>query len=119
MDRNAEKYFGPITRLPDTDSTSVELPDYVPVDALAKAFKVDMGALRVLNPALRPPIWSGSRFVPRGYALRLPGTPPQGEIAAAWERLPATQRYLTQRNDGSHKIPPAARPWPASRRPAA
>jgi membrane-bound lytic murein transglycosylase D len=104
VDRNADKYFGPITRLPDTDSTPVELPDYVPVDALAKAFKVDMGALRVLNPALRPPIWSGSRFVPRGYTLRLPGTPPQAEIAAGWERLPPAQRYVAQRNDGSHKI---------------
>jgi membrane-bound lytic murein transglycosylase D len=104
VDRNAEKYFGPITRLPDTDSTPVELPDYVPVDALAKAFKVDMGALRVLNPALRPPVWSGSRFVPRGYTLRLPGNPPQAEITAAWERLPAAQRYVAQRNDGSHKI---------------
>jgi membrane-bound lytic murein transglycosylase D len=58
----------------------------------------------VLNPALRPPIWSGSRLVPRGYMLRLPGTPPQGEIAAAWERLPPAQRYLAQRNDGSHKV---------------
>ena len=104
VDRNAEKYFGPITRLPDTDSTPVELPDYVPVDALAKAFKVDMGALRVLNPALRPPIWTGSRFVPRGYTLRLPGTPPQVEIAAAWGRLPPAQRYVAQRNDGRHKI---------------
>src|SRR6202166_3122102 len=104
VDRNADKYFGPITRLPDTDSTPVELPDYIPVEALARAFKVDLGALRVLNPALRPPIWSGSRFVPRGYALRLPGTPPQAEIAAAWERLAPTQRYVAQRNDGSHKI---------------
>jgi membrane-bound lytic murein transglycosylase D len=104
VDRNADKYFGPITRLPDTDSTPVELPDYVPVAALAKAFKVDLGALRVLNPALRPPIWNGSRWVPRGYALRLPGTPPQEEIAAAWDRLPAAQRYVAQRNDGSHKI---------------
>jgi membrane-bound lytic murein transglycosylase D len=104
VDRNADKYFGPITRLPDTDSTLVELPDYVPVDALAKAFKVDMGALRVLNPALRPPIWSAGRFVPRGYMLRLPGTAPQAAIAAAWERVPPAQRYVAQRNDGSHKI---------------
>ena len=104
VDRNAEKYFGPITRLPETDSTPVDLPDYIPVEALAKAFKVDLGALRVLNPALRPPIWSGSRFVPRGYALRLPGVPPQSEIAAALERLPPSQRFVAQRNDGSHKI---------------
>jgi membrane-bound lytic murein transglycosylase D len=104
VDRNADKYFGSIPRLPETDSTTVELPDYIPVDALAKAFKVDMGALRVLNPALRPPIWNGSRFVPRGYALRLPGTPPQTEIAAAWGRLAPAQRYVAQRNDGGHKI---------------
>ncbi len=104
VDRNAERYFGTITRLPDTDSTPVELPDYIPVEALAKAFKVDMGALRVLNPALRPPVWNGSKLVPRGYALRVPGTPPQAEINAAWERLPPAQRYMAQRNDGSHKI---------------
>jgi len=104
VDRNAGRYFGPITRLPDTDSTLVELPDYIPVDALAKAFKVDLGALRVLNPALRPPVWNGSRFVPRGYALRLPGSAPHAEIAAAWERLAPANRYLAQRSDGSHKI---------------
>ncbi len=104
VDRNAEKYFGPIMRLPDTDSTVVVLPDYIPVEALAKAFKVDMGALRVLNPALRPPIWSGARLVPRGYGLRIPGTSPQSEIEAAWARLPPAQRYVAQRNDGSHRV---------------
>jgi membrane-bound lytic murein transglycosylase D len=104
VDRNADKYFGAITRLPDTESTPVELPDYISVDALAKAFKVDMGALRVLNPALRPPIWNGSRLVPRGYKLRLPGTPPESEIDAGWARLPSNQRYLAQKNDGSHRL---------------
>jgi len=104
VDRNAEKFFGPMTHLPDTQSTVVEVPDYIPIDALAKAFKVDMGALQVLNPALRPPIWNGSRFVPRGYGLRLPGTPPSTELADAWARLAPAQRYLAQRNDGAHKM---------------
>jgi membrane-bound lytic murein transglycosylase D len=104
VDRNAEKYFGELTRLTDTESTPVELPDYISVDALARAFNVDMGALRVLNPALRPPIWSGSRFVPRGYRLRIPGSPARAEIDAVWARLPKTQRYLAQRNDGNHRL---------------
>ena len=104
VDRNAERYFGPLTRLPNTESTPVELPDYVAVDVLARAFKVDMGALRVLNPALRPPIWSGSRLVPRGYLLRIPGTVPSAEIEAGWARLPLSQRYLAQRNDGMHRL---------------
>jgi membrane-bound lytic murein transglycosylase D len=104
VDRNAEKYFGPLTHLPDAQSTVVVLPDYIPVDALAKAFKADLGALRVLNPALRPPIWSHARFVPRGYALRVPGAPQAADIDAAWARLPPTMRYAVQRNDGPHRV---------------
>ncbi len=104
VDRNAEKFFGPLTRLPVTESCTVVLRDYVRIDALAHAFKVNIGALKVLNPALRPPIWSGSRFVPRGYALRLPGNLPKAEIEAAWQRLPGSERFVAQRNDGSHRI---------------
>jgi membrane-bound lytic murein transglycosylase D len=104
VDRNAEKYFGPLTRLPDTENTPVELPDYIAVGTLAKAFKVDLGALEVLNPALRPPIWNGSRLIPRGYALRLPGLVSEREVSAAWTRVPTTQRYVAQRNDGSHRV---------------
>jgi len=103
VDRHAEKYFGPLTHPPDTQSTVVTLPDYVAVDALARAFKADLGALRVLNPALRPPVWNKTRLVPRGYALRIPGSPPPADIAAAWARLAPAERFVAQRNDGVHR----------------
>jgi membrane-bound lytic murein transglycosylase D len=104
VDRNADKFFGPRPRLPDAESFTIELPDYMPVEAIGRAFKVDMGALRVLNPALLPPIWNGSRFVPRGYALRLPGQENEAAVAAALDALPLAQRYLSQRNDGSRRL---------------
>ena len=103
VDRNAEKYFGAIPKQPDADSTTVELPDYVPVSALITAFNIDLGAMRALNPSLRPPIWNAERFVPRGYALRLPGTVSDKQIEAALSRVPATQRYLAQRNDVTYR----------------
>src|SRR5580704_15090252 len=103
VDRHAEKYFGPLTHLPDTQSTVVTSPDYVAIDALARAFKADLGALRVLNPALRPPVWNKTRLVPRGYALRIPGSPPPADIAAAWARLAPGERFVAQRNDGAHR----------------
>jgi membrane-bound lytic murein transglycosylase D len=103
VDRNAEKYFGPLTHLPETQSTVVTLPDYIAVDALARAFKADLGALRVLNPALRPPVWNKTRLVPRGYELRIPGSTPPADIAAAWARLAPADRFVAQRNDGTHK----------------
>lgn len=104
VDRNAEKYFGPLTHPPEAPSTLVTVPDYIAIDALGKAFKADLGALKVLNPALRAPIWSKARFVPRGYALRVPGLPQAADIAAAWARVPPAERYLAQRNDGAHKL---------------
>jgi membrane-bound lytic murein transglycosylase D len=104
VDRNAEKYFGPLTRLPEAPSTVAVLPDYISIDALAKAFKADLGALKVLNPALRPPVWNRARFVPRGYALRVPGSLQAPDVAAAWARLLPAQRYVAQRNDGAHKM---------------
>src|ERR1700722_1250002 len=103
VDRNAEKFFGPLTRLPDTESTPTELPDYISIGTLAKAFKADLRALRVLNPALRPPVWNKTRLVPRGYELRIPGSPPAADIAAAWARLAPAERFVAQRNDGSHR----------------
>ncbi len=104
VDRNADKFFGPLTRLPDPESMTVEAPDYIAVDAAAKAFKVDLGALRVLNPALRPPIWSGARLIPRGYALRIPGRWSAADVAAAWERIAPSQRYLAQRGDSVYRV---------------
>ncbi len=121
VDRHAEKYFGPLTHLPDTQTTVVTLPDYVPVDALARAFKADLGALRVLNPALRPPVWNKTRFVPRGYALRIPGSPPPTDIAAAWARLAPAERFVALAANGLSATRELARgevvriPMPASR----
>ena len=103
VDRNAEKYFGPLTHLPETQSTVVTLPDYIAVDALARAFKADLGALRVLNPALRPPVWNKTRLVPRGYELRIPGSATPADITAAWARLLPAERFVAQRNDGAHR----------------
>ena len=103
VDRNAEKYFGPLTHLPETQSTVVTLPDYIAVDALARAFKADLGALRVLNPALRPPVWNKTRLVPRGYELRIPGSATPADITAGWARLVPGERFVAQRNDGAHR----------------
>ena len=103
VDRHAEKYFGRIPKQPDAESTTVELPDYVPVHTLTSAFKVDLGAMRALNPALRPPIWGGARFVPRGYALRLPGAVGKEQIEAALARIPLNQRYLAQRSEERYR----------------
>jgi membrane-bound lytic murein transglycosylase D len=86
IDREPEKYFGPIERLPEKRFREVMLPAATPMAALERALGVEGATLRALNPALLPAVWRGQRTVPRGYRLRLP------ESATAW-----TSEMLAQR----------------------
>ncbi|HTY93047.1 MAG TPA: transglycosylase SLT domain-containing protein, partial [Steroidobacteraceae bacterium] len=72
VDRNPEKYFGPITREPEAKFQEVTLPGFVSVSALTHALHLSAEDLRRLNPALLPACWQGRRRVPKGYLLRLP-----------------------------------------------
>jgi membrane-bound lytic murein transglycosylase D len=110
VNRNASKYFGPVELDPPADEITVEVPDYMPAHAIAKAVGVALEDLRGLNPALRGPIWNGEKYIPRGYSLRLPRKPDvdyAGLIAAVSERfnkqLP-DQLYTVQRGDSLSQV---------------
>lgn len=69
---NSERYFGQLQRDPPDDNPRVELPGYASLDDLATAFGVDRVEIARLNPSLRPSVLDGHKYVPRGYAMRLP-----------------------------------------------
>jgi membrane-bound lytic murein transglycosylase D len=72
IDRNPEKYFGPIERSGDARFQEVTVPGYVQMATLERALKIDRQKLRELNPALLRSVWEGQRRVPKAYHLRLP-----------------------------------------------
>ena len=72
---NAERYFGKLDRANPDASLAVDLPDYAPVDALEEALGIDRATLARLNPSLRPPVWDGSKHIPRGHRLYVPQRP--------------------------------------------
>jgi membrane-bound lytic murein transglycosylase D len=85
VDKNPEKYFGPIKREPDARFREVTMPGFVTVSALTHALHINADELRRLNPALLPACWEGRRRVPKGYVLRLPLSGPEwtSELLAA------------------------------------
>ena len=93
IDENPEKYFGPMQRRPEIKFHEVAMPAYVRLSTLERTLGLDREQLRALNPAWRPPIYDGSRLVPRGYRLRLPA-----DTAEKWtadmlmSRVPANVR---------------------------
>jgi membrane-bound lytic murein transglycosylase D len=88
--QDPERYFGGLARTTQASFHELKLPLSVPVPALARTLGVDRDALKTLNPALRPPVWSGQRAIPAGYVLRLPvtATPWSPELLAQRLRGP-------------------------------
>jgi membrane-bound lytic murein transglycosylase D len=104
IDRNPERYFPNLARRPEVRFAEVELPAFIPLPVLEKTLKVERARLAALNPALRPPVWSGSRYVPKGYKLRLP--PESGDWTATLlaQRVALTDQYLSQPRARSHRV---------------
>jgi membrane-bound lytic murein transglycosylase D len=108
VDRNPEKYFGPIEKLSEARFQEVTVPGYVSINSLERALKIDGTKLRALNPALLRAVWDGQRHVPKAYRLRLPmdGDKWTSEMLALrlspsemFAGQPQPRRYRVQKGD--------------------
>lgn len=103
-ERNAEQFFGPVRMMQPRPELVVTATEFVPAEALAEAFGVSTATLRDRNPALLDPVWRGTKYVPRGFRLRIPardGEPNPSELMA---RVPAEQRFSEQTPDLYHRV---------------
>ena len=104
VDQNFEKYFGPVVMDSPRSDSVVILPDYMAVDTLENSFGVSTATLKQFNPALLSPVWSGTKYVPRGYELRLPDAGQGSEPKIVLAGIPADRRFTSQTPDLHHKI---------------
>jgi len=103
IDQNATRYFPGVVRAPEMSFHEVEMPGYAAASQLERTLGVPMALLRELNPALRPPVWSGSRFVPRGYRLRLPAEQKMTTVEFI-QRVGANQLFVAQVGPRTHRV---------------
>jgi membrane-bound lytic murein transglycosylase D len=104
IDRNPQKYFGPLQKESELRFQELQLPAYVPVGALERALKIDPAKLRALNPALLPAVWNGAQRVPKSYRLRLPldGGPWTSPLLA--QRLAPGEMFAGQRGPQRYRV---------------
>ena len=100
---NHEKYFGRIT--PDTpvESRKIVMAGYTSIKDLGQYFGVDLATLRKLNPSLRPPVFRGQKYVPKGYSLRLPSDAVQNRMGASTE-LPWNMYKYHQKSSRIYRV---------------
>ena len=66
------RYFGDLDLAAPRPLRSVSLDGYAALTDLCRHFKVSPQVVREMNPALRPPVFNGQKYVPEGYTLNLP-----------------------------------------------
>ena len=104
IDRNPEKYFGPLQKESEAHFHEVELPAYVSAASLERALKIDGAKLRGLNPALLPAVWSGAQRVPKAYRLRLPVDGTQWSTQLLAQRLAPGDMFSGQRAPPHYRV---------------
>jgi len=89
-----KKYFGEVEMDPPLNFATVELPFYMELALVSDMLSVDSRELRRLNPSLRNPVFVGTKYIPKGYELRLPpSTHPEKFLAS----VPNDQQYKRQK----------------------
>ena len=105
VDRDAEKYFGPLARHVEVKARAVAVPAFVPVGALERVFTIDRQLLRSLNPSLTAAVWGGDRYVPKGFMLRLPESIAlASDPATHFAALDAGERLEGQKADKLYRV---------------
>ncbi len=106
--KHYRKYFPDLHMKHAIFTDSVSLAGYAGVVDLATFFGVNIARLRALNPDLRPPVFSGQKYIPRHYRLRLPrGTISKFAIIPAnlYKKTQKRSRfYRVERGDTAGKI---------------
>jgi membrane-bound lytic murein transglycosylase D len=68
-----QRYFGELVLKTPMRLTSVNLEGFAALTDICRHFKVSPKVVRIMNPALGPPVFSGQKYIPKGYLLCLPG----------------------------------------------
>ncbi len=104
IDKNPEKYFGPIAFRAPPEIEIAELPYYASAQGLAKGLGISLDVLKQANPSLRPSIWNAAKRVPKGYRLRVPRTSLTEPLDRLIAGVPRSARYAAQTRDSFHKV---------------
>ena len=105
VNRDAESYFPGLERDREQPLDTVEAPDFIPLSALSDALHIDAARLRPYNLMLMPSVWSGEKYVPAGYSLRLPpGAIDPADAAKAIAAIPSARRFAVQVPDEYYMV---------------
>jgi len=104
IDQNIEKYFPGLVIEQPADYATFKLPAFVAVPGLTRALGTTPENLAKHNPGLQATVWQGSKYLPRGYELRMPVDELSQPLDGILARLPADSVFEKQLPDMFHRV---------------
>lgn len=104
VDRNAERYFGPVVKQAAPEFQTVELNAYMDAAIVAQSLGVSLDTLKRYNPALLSVVWNGNKRIPKGYRLKMDNSLLAGNLQTSFNSIAATHFHSGQVADVSYKV---------------
>lgn len=87
--KNHKTYFGDLKMDRPVSHTRITTSGFLSAGEMAARLNLELDQIRQLNPALRPPVFDGRKYIPKAFELRLPATIP---VSAARKTLAGLYR---------------------------
>jgi len=104
IDQNVDKYFPGLVTDQPTAYAELRLQNFVSVPDLTRALGISTKQLAAHNPALQSTVWQGSKYLPKGYEIRVPNSLLDGPINELVASVPEAQWQTSQLPDLFHTI---------------
>jgi len=103
VELNYEKYWGEVKAEAPLEYETVKMKDYISIYTLIKRTHLNKRIIRRYNPALTGYVYSGSKFIPKGYMLKIPkGT--KRAFKASYKLIPKRFTRRSQKKNIYHKV---------------
>ncbi|MEZ5573495.1 MAG: LysM peptidoglycan-binding domain-containing protein [Halioglobus sp.] len=106
IDRNPGRYLSRLQMDAPTNYDVVAVQDYISAQALARDAGISLEELKRHNPALLDPVWSGEKYIPQGYPVRIPAAQLRRPLQTTVASLSGNARLSHQKPDRTHRIAP-------------
>lgn len=106
IDSDPHKYFSNLKLNPPVDYEFVKIKGYISTDTLIKVTGLSRAELMATNPGLRPAVWNGNKYIPKGYELRINRrtVPNASEIATKVASIKPSLMFAKQKADRFHRV---------------
>jgi membrane-bound lytic murein transglycosylase D len=101
---NSDFYFGPLVLDRPIAFEKTDLPFYAKSKQLASAIGVDVATLKQANPSLRPTVWRGAKYIPKGFELQVPRASLPKPLQDGIASMPKSQRHARQTRDTKYTV---------------